>query len=189
MATEDKRRGAAELLKLMAEDDCLDTIGDSFPDLGKERIKELLIFASNEFSSYSGGDEEEYVLYVDGASRGNPGPSGAGAIIKDKKGSKVEEIKKYLGIATNNVAEYKALILGLSRVKEIGGKRVSVFTDSELMVKQVTGRWRVKDVKLKELVLEVNKIVDGLTTFDIRHIGREKNREADRLAKMASDIR
>ncbi len=134
----------------------------------------------------SGG--EPLFIYVDGGSRGNPGPAGAGAIIKDKAGNSVKELHRYLGIATNNVAEYEALILALTEARELTS-RIEVFADSELVVKQIKGVYRVKNPVLKELFAKAKKLITSFESFKITHIRRELNSEADHLANKAMDSR
>jgi ribonuclease HI len=124
-------------------------------------------------------------LYVDGASRGNPGSAGAGIYITDGDGKEVRCLSKYLGHKTNNEAEYWALLLGLQEAKRLGGQFVRVFTDSELIERQVRGIYRVKDVKLKGLYQTVVQSLEGFSSFEIESIPRELNREADRLANQA----
>ena len=131
----------------------------------------------------------EFVIHVDGASRGNPGHAGAGAIIKGSGGTVVGELTRYLGKVTNNVAEYEALILALEEAQSLGCKIISVYADSELMVKQINGVYRVKNEGLKGLHAIARKLVDQFSTFRITHVKRELNGEADKLANEAIDLR
>ena len=131
---------------------------------------------------------ESLVVYVDGGSRGNPGPAGAGAIIKDGAGNPVKSLHRYLGVATNNVAEYEALILALTEARELTS-RIEVFADSELVVKQIKGIYRVKNPALKELFGRAKKLIASFDSFKITHIRRELNSEADHLANKAMDSR
>jgi len=133
----------------------------------------------------SGGSA--YELYVDGASRGNPGASGAGAVIKDPEGNVVKTLKLYLGVQTNNRAEYNALILGLEEARAMGLKMLKVFADSELMVKQLNGEYAVRNKDLKPLFDRVNTLLHGLEKASIKHIPREENTLADGLANDAID--
>ncbi|MBI5599849.1 MAG: ribonuclease HI family protein [Deltaproteobacteria bacterium] len=127
------------------------------------------------------------LIYVDGASRGNPGQAGSGAVVKDGDGKVIRRLKKKLGVATNNTAEYSALVMALSEAKKLGARRVSVFADSELMVRQINGAYRVKSEGLKPLYAEARGLIDGFAEFSITHIDREKNTDADRLANEAID--
>ena len=131
----------------------------------------------------------EFVIHVDGASRGNPGHAGAGAIIKGPGGEVVGMLTRYLGKVTNNVAEYEALILALEEAQSLGCKIISVYADSELMVKQINGVYRVKNEGLKGLHAIARKLVDQFSTFRITHVKRELNGEADKLANEAIDNR
>jgi ribonuclease HI len=127
----------------------------------------------------------QFTLYIDGASRGNPGPAGAGVWIIDGDGRKLLEMGRYLGHKTNNEAEYWALLLGLREAKKLGGKSVRIFTDSELIARQVRRIYRVKDANLKSLYDKVVQDLRGFLSYEIESIPREENREADRLANEA----
>ena len=124
-------------------------------------------------------------LHTDGASRGNPGEAGAGLWISDGEGRTVFEMSRYLGHRTNNEAEYWALILGLREARRLGGKSIRIFTDSELMERQVNGLYRVKNMNLKILHASVIELLKEFVTHAIMSIPREENREADRLANQA----
>ena len=126
-----------------------------------------------------------FIIYIDGASRGNPGMAGAGVWMTNGEGKRQGELSRYLGHKTNNEAEYWALLLGLKEVKRLGGKSLHVFTDSELIEKQVRGLYRVKDLKLKTLHQVVIENLRDFSSFEIESIPREENREADRLASDA----
>jgi len=128
-------------------------------------------------------------LYFDGASRGNPGEAGTGFLILDSRGKELERGGRYLGQATNNVAEYSALIDGLSRALELGVDDIEIFSDSELVVLQLKGEYRVKSPKLKPLHEKATSLLSRFSSFKIIHVGRENNREADRLANEAIDFR
>ena len=125
------------------------------------------------------------VLRTDGASRGNPGPSGAGAILEDAEGNLLREVSEYLGRTTNNVAEYRALLLGLRAAQEFGAEELELRLDSELLARQLTGRYRVKSPHLIELHREAKRLLEDYARVDIRHIPREANGRADRLAGRA----
>ena len=124
-------------------------------------------------------------IQIDGASRGNPGPSGAGVVLSDSRGKKLKELSIYLGESTNNVAETCALILGLQEALRLGSQKVSVLTDSELLQRQVTGLYRVKDERLRLLHALINPLKESFERFEIQHVPREENRAADRLANKA----
>jgi ribonuclease HI len=125
------------------------------------------------------------VLNVDGASRGNPGPAAIGVLLKDENKKLIATISESLGTTTNNQAEYRALISGLKKAIDLGARQVLVNSDSELMVKQLNGLYRVKKEELKPLYSEAKKLAGSLESFKIVSIAREKNREADNLANQA----
>jgi ribonuclease HI len=128
---------------------------------------------------------ERLIIYTDGASSGNPGPAAIGAVIKDGQGRVISRISRRIGRATNNQAEYRAIITALEEAVHLGAGEVDIKSDSELVVKQLKGRYRVKKVTLRPLYQEVVKLVGSLEAFTVTHIPREQNREADRLANRA----
>jgi ribonuclease HI len=130
---------------------------------------------------------KKFILYTDGAARGNPGPAGAGAFICTEDGSAVAEIAEYLGETTNNVAEYQALLSGLKKLIAIGAQEIEIRADSELMVKQIKGEYRVKHPNLKPLFDEAVALLKKIPHYSIKHVEREKNKDADRLANQAID--
>jgi len=189
MSNEQKRKNASEVLARIATDDGIRILTEILPDMKPDEIKETLNFASCALSPSRDDHKREYTLYIDGSSIGNPGPAGIAAIIEDGNGNIVEKASKHLGITTNNVAEYSALIMGLETVRDMGAKSISVYTDSELLVNQISGDWRIKDEKLKDFAQRARVILKSFDNYEIRHIDREKNREADRLAKRAAENR
>lgn len=126
-------------------------------------------------------------LAVDGAARGNPGPAGAGIVVRDAKGKVVGELSVFLGETTNNVAEYSALLSALAEAARRGARRVMIQTDSELMARQIDGAYRVKDPTLKVLHALAHQLLQGFDQWHVRHVPREQNRAADRLANRAVD--
>lgn len=128
-----------------------------------------------------------YRLYTDGACRGNPGHGSSGAVLQDMEGTVLHEWGRYLGVCTNNIAEYEALILGVRQALDQGVTQLDIFLDSELLVKQVKGEYRVKNARLQELIREVRRLLSLLADYDIMHIPREENRRADKLANAALD--
>ena len=128
-------------------------------------------------------------IYTDGASRGNPGEAGAGVIIYNEHGELVKKVKRYLGTTTNNVAEYSALIIALAEAQQLQGEVLHIFSDSELMVRQMNGIYKVKDSKMKALASEARKLLSHFTNYTISAIERKKNKEADTLANLAIDER
>ena len=132
-------------------------------------------------------DQGYLVANVDGGARGNPGPAGYGVVIEDEVGRPVAELSEYLGRQTNNFAEYSGLLAALHYTLRHGFKALKVVSDSELMVKQINGQYKVSSPTLKELYEQAVKLIDQLECFEIKHVLREKNREADRLANLAMD--
>jgi len=128
-------------------------------------------------------------LYTDGAARGNPGPAGAGAVILNPDGHIVAKLGKFLGDSTNNVAEYMGLILGLKRAKAMGIKELEVYSDSELLVKQLAGEYQVKADHLRPLHDEARSLLQGFSFIQVRHIPREENAQADAMSNRAIDER
>ena len=126
-------------------------------------------------------------LYSDGACRGNPGVGGAGAVITDAQGRVIWEGKEYLGHCTNNIAEYKALILGLKGALAEGYKNLEVYLDSELLANQINGSYRVKNENLKVLMNEVRGLLTSFDAIEVKHVLRSSNSHADRLANLAID--
>ena len=126
-------------------------------------------------------------LFTDGASRGNPGQAGAGIAIFDEEGNELVGTGQYLGQCTNNEAEYRALLFGLAKCGEFGRGRLKVHLDSELIVKQIRGEYRVKHPNLKPLFQEAMQKLSGFASFSVTHVRREKNSRADELANYAID--
>ncbi len=127
------------------------------------------------------------VVNVDGGARGNPGPAAIAAVVQEPGGGVLEECGERIGTATNNVAEYRAVLLGIERAAALGASELELVGDSELVVKQVKGEYKVKDAALKELNAEVKKALAGFGGWSIRHVKRELNVEADRLVNQALD--
>ncbi len=127
------------------------------------------------------------VAYIDGGARGNPGPAGYGVYIEDENRHPVAELSEFLGHQTNNYAEYSGLLAALSYALRHGFKALRVVSDSELMVKQIRGEYKVSSPTLKELHTQAKKLIEQIDYFEIKHVLREKNRQADRLANLAMD--
>lgn len=127
------------------------------------------------------------ILHSDGGARGNPGPAGIGSILTSEDGEVLAEISEYIGVSTNNQAEYKALIAGLEKALALKAKTVQCFLDSELIVKQVKREYKVKNKELAPLFLQVYNLLIQFKSYTIEHVLREKNKEADKLANEAMD--
>ncbi len=130
---------------------------------------------------------EWFTAHCDGGSRGNPGPSGYGAVVEDGQGQVVARLSRFLGIQTNNYAEYSGLLAVLEWALANGAKRLRVVSDSELMVKQMKGQYKVKSPGLIPLWQEARRLAGRLDGFEMRHTLRGGNKEADRLANEAMD--
>ncbi|MSO56611.1 MAG: ribonuclease HI family protein [Acidobacteria bacterium] len=127
------------------------------------------------------------VAYIDGGARGNPGPAGYGVRIEDDAGTLIEEFHGFLGSATNNIAEYNGLLAALRYAQQHGHRKVRIKSDSELLVKQMKGEYRVKHPGLQPLYQEARSMADGLERIVYEHVRREQNKDADRLANLAMD--
>lgn len=130
---------------------------------------------------------QKLFINTDGGARGNPGPAGIGAVIKDERGKIIGQHKEYIGKATNNAAEYKALILALEEALKTGTDELRVNMDSELIVRQMQGRYKIKEPGLKVLAQEAIKLIGKFKKVDFYHVPREQNQEADKLVNEAID--
>jgi len=128
--------------------------------------------------------DRRFIVHIDGASSGNPGPAAAAVIIRTADdGTVVHEEGYYLGRATNNIAEYYALLIALEELLALGAESVVVYSDSELMVRQLSGEYKVKAPGLKFVFARVRRLSSLVGTFELRHVPREENRDADRIAR------
>lgn len=126
-----------------------------------------------------------YLIYIDGASSGNPGPAGIGIVIYQNK-KKVDTISKRIGKATNNTAEYKALLAALMYAKKNILKNIKIYSDSLLVIKQINGEYLVRDDNLKRLHKDAIKLLKGFSKWEINHISSKENKEANKLAHFAA---
>ena len=127
------------------------------------------------------------VVNVDGGSRGNPGPAAIGVVVRTAEGEHVAEAAETIGPATNNIAEYRALLRGIELAREHGGSELEIYGDSELVVKQIRGEYRVKDAGLKPLHAEARAALAALEEWSFDHVRRENNAHADDLVNQALD--
>ncbi|HEX8690485.1 MAG TPA: reverse transcriptase-like protein, partial [Solirubrobacterales bacterium] len=130
---------------------------------------------------------EKLIVNVDGGARGNPGPAAVGAVVRGADGEVLEERGERIGVATNNVAEYRALLLGIERASALGAAELELLGDSELVVRQVRGEYKVKDANLRQLHAEVKRALSDFECWSIRHVPRAENAEADRLVNRVLD--
>lgn len=131
----------------------------------------------------------ELTIHVDGGARGNPGPAGAGVVIHEQNGELIYEAAFFLGEQTNNVAEYTALLRALEHARACGAQAVTVYSDSELLVRQLTGEYRVRNARLAELYQRAQLLLLKVPRWSVRHVRREANARADELANLAMDHR
>ena len=131
--------------------------------------------------------QKTFIIHTDGGARGNPGPAGIGIVMEDKETGEKHHFKKYIGETTNNQAEYQALLFALEKAHEMGAREVWCYLDSELVVKQLHGKYRVKDKNLAPLFLKIWNLKQKFKKITFTHIFREKNKEADILVNMAID--
>ena len=198
----------AELLRHLAREEPLTHTVRAFRGLTRERLGQLL----EELADRLGGPAPEAAplpppsaapeapaaataatarmrVYSDGAARGNPGPAGAGAVLTDPEGKVLARVGKFLGRQTNNYAEYMGLIIGLKHARELGAREVEVHADSELMIRQLGGRYQVKSATLKPLYDEAVRLLKGFAKVRLVHVPREQNRDADGMSNRAIDER
>ena len=126
-------------------------------------------------------------IFTDGGSRGNPGPAASGAVLYSEDGEEITTAHKYLGIDTNNQAEYTAIIIGLEKAKSLGAKTIELCMDSELACKQLKGEYRVKNPEIAKRFLEVKNLITHFDSVKIKHIRRELNKAADAIVNKVLD--
>ncbi|WP_225410792.1 ribonuclease HI family protein [Stigmatella hybrida] len=201
----------AEILRHIAREEPLTATVRAFRGMTRERLGQLLEQAAEQLapsappaaaaatgSSESPGtpatDEAKGTvprlrLYSDGAARGNPGPAGAGAVLIEPGGQVVARIGKFLGQQTNNYAEYMGLLIGLKHARSLGTKEIEIFADSELLIRQLGGRYQVKSPILRPLYEEAVKLLNDFSRVKLVHVPREMNAEADEMSNRAIDER
>jgi ribonuclease HI len=132
---------------------------------------------------------ERVILHVDGGARGNPGPAGIGVVVSDQNGAELDRANAYIGETTNNVAEYRALLLGLERARSLGAREVDIVNDSELVARQLQGRYKVKNEMLRMLHAQARHALAEFERWSIASVPRERNEDADELVNEAIDAR
>lgn len=186
-----------QVLASLAKNLCVDDIYDRFPGINAEALREIIAEASLFYKDAAQPEEprpplaDSARIFTDGASRGNPGKAGAGVAVYDPSDSTepARRISRYLGRMTNNAAEYHAVLIAVEEVLAAGVRSIVLHTDSELVAKQLNGIYKVKDEGLRKIYLKVKDKLNSLDKWDILHIPREQNKEADRLANKAIDER
>lgn len=183
------------VLRFIAREEPLVATLGAFPQLDRSKIQRALERAAALLEG-KGGEEAEappaYLrlrLYSDGVARGNPGPAGAGAVLVEPSGQLVDKLGKFLGHQTNNYAEYMGLLMGLKRARELNVREVEVFADSELMIRQLGGRYQVKSPSLRPLYEETLQVLNGFERVKLVVVPREMNRAADEMSNRAIDER
>jgi len=195
----------AELLRHIAREEPLTQSVRAFRGLTRERLGQMLEELAERLGGPAPGPSTpppalaaqpasapapgRVRVYSDGAARGNPGPSGAGAVLTDADGTIVARVGKFLGRQTNNYAEYMGLIIGLEHARKLGAREVDVYADSELMIRQLGGRYQVKSPTLKPLYDEAVRLLKGFAKVKLVHVPRELNKDADEMSNRAIDER
>lgn len=185
---------AAVLRFLAREEPLVATLG-AFPQLDRAKLQRILERAAAQLEGNGAAELPAVVptprlrLYSDGVARGNPGLAGAGAILVEPSGQVVDRLGKFLGTQTINFAEYTGLLLGLKRAQELGVREVEVFADSELMIRQLGGRYQVKSPSLRPLYEEALRLLNDFERVKLVHVPREMNRAADEMSNRAIDER
>jgi ribonuclease HI len=199
----------ADILRHIAREEPLTATVRAFRGLTRERLGQLLEEAAQRLQGSTAAAEEAAAspasapadeapsrsatprlrLYSDGAARGNPGPSGAGAVLIEPGGQVVAKLGKYLGTHTNNYAEYMGLLIGLKHAKSLGAKEIEIFADSELLIRQLGGRYQVKSPSLRPLYEEAVKLLNDFSRVKLVHVPREMNAAADEMSNRAIDER
>ena len=141
------------------------------------------------FGSSAAGKHFDIIANIDGGARGNPGPAAYGVVVRDAQGNVIIELKDYLGLQTNNVAEYSGLLAALDYAARAQYQSIKIFSDSELLVRQMQGRYKVSSPGLKPLFDKAQLLVQKFHVFAIEHVLREKNKDADRLVNQVLDSR
>jgi ribonuclease HI len=186
----------AQLLLALAEHETLDAACAAL-GIDKEQARRLLRGAAKQLGAEpeakpsarvtSPGEVRRVRVFSDGAARGNPGPAGAGAVILDEEGRVLARLGRFLGKQTNNVAEYQALLLGLRRARQMGAREVEVRADSQLLIRQLQGKYAVKNEVLKRLHEEALALLRSFDRYQLVHVPREQNALADEMSNRAID--
>jgi ribonuclease HI len=163
--------------------------GEALSSMDRRALVEAAELIEQAYSRSDSGAMQglHLVMSIDGAARGNPGPAGIGVMIQAEHGPLKGEFRKYIGEATNNVAEYKALLLALEEASRLKPAAVKIRSDSELLVRQIEGRYRVKNPRLAVLHAQARDLIRTIPSVHFEHVGRDQNRQADALANRAID--
>lgn len=193
-----------DILRYIGREEPLSGTVRAFPGLTREDLSRLLETAAGRLAALppeplpeprametpvSSGPPQHLRLFSDGAARGNPGPAGAGAVLVDPEGRVVARLGRFLGVQTNNYAEYMGLLLGLKHALTLGVKQLEVAADSELLIRQLQGRYQVKSPTLRPLYEEAVGLLKQFPRVKLVHVPREKNKAADEMSNRAIDER
>lgn len=178
------RHDPGKVLRHLADTLDIEKTLSSFPGLTRDELRSILKNSTGNHKNHP----SEAILSVDGAARGNPGQAGAGIVLRTAEGA-INRTGEYLGEATNNVAEYKALLLGMQKASELGIRKLLVRCDSELIVRQMNGQYKVKSPQLQDLYFSAIKAVSSFDSVTFTHVPREENKEADKMANLAIDAK
>jgi len=179
----DSKKESYKILKALAEEKSFELVKKRLPGVTDRKIWEAISVVVSILRASLGVEKNGNLnVYIDGAAVPNPGPSGVGVVICDEKKKKIKEVKKYIGLASNNVAEYKALIQGLKESKKLLAQSVNIFSDSELLVNQMQGKFRINDEGLRRLSQQAKTLEGKFKKVTYRLISRNENRLADQLA-------
>jgi ribonuclease HI len=187
----------ANVLRYLAQTMSVNKTLKRFPSLKPQDLQKILLRSTRRAEENqnqppvlpNANDLPEFVIHADGACRGNPGEAGIGVILADSEGRTIKEMKSFIGMATNNAAEYRAVILGLEKALELGAGSVILYLDSELVVRQIHGEYRVRETTLKPLHQKALDLLQKFSRYVLHHVPREENRRADQLANEAIDQR
>ncbi len=174
------------ILNILAEEKSFRAVKERLPGLTDREIWQVISIAASRLKRLP--VERRYGslwVYIDGAAEPNPGPSGIGIVIYDEKRKKIKEVRKYIGLATNNVAEYKALVQGLQESKKLSAQNVSILSDSQLLINQMNGRFRINNKHLLRLFQQAKNLESKFDKVIYRAISRNNNKLADQLANLA----
>lgn len=186
MKKSELRERTYRILKTLAKERSFSSVRNKLSGVTDREIWKAISNAASMLKTFPGAEKHRNLkVYVDGAAVPNPGPSGIGVVIYDERKKKIKEVKKSIGLASNNVAEYKALIQGLKESERLLAQSVNIFSDSELLVNQMSGRFRINDEDLRRLFQQAKTLENKFEGVAYHLIGRNENRLADQLANNA----
>lgn len=188
ISDEEKRK----VLKFLAESLSFAKTLEAFPGLTTPQLREILLgqtcpAALSRTSGERAGKPEALLIHIDGASRGNPGKAGIGVLIQDSQGETISRVSKPIGETTNNIAEYRALLEALNEAERLGARDLTILSDSQLLVNQINGTYKVRDPGIFTLWSQAKRKLIKFEKYRVLHIARNQNKQADGLANAAID--